>query len=144
MSVFNRSQFGSSMRSTQSTFQTSIYATPYVLDRDVTNKHKVIKEVAKTMQFNGAIPFLRTPLEEWKTKQAGSPRRSPRGRSVPHQMAQTFTSGFAGSERSSKRHVSRKRKHQIRKEEGWLNYIKPISKFNEGVHKDQKISFERI
>lgn len=48
MSVMNRSKFGSTMRSTQSTFQTSIYATPFILDRDVSNKYKVTEQVPKT------------------------------------------------------------------------------------------------
>lgn len=65
MSVQNRSKYGSTMRSTQSTFQTSIYATPFVLDRDVSNKYKVNDKVAKTTQFTNSIPFLRTPHLEW-------------------------------------------------------------------------------
>ena len=48
MSVQNRSKFGSTMRSTQSTFQTSLYATPFVLDRDVSNKYRVDEKVQKT------------------------------------------------------------------------------------------------
>ena len=48
MSVNNRSKFGSSIRSTQSTFQTSIYATPFILDRDVSNKYKVHPKVHGT------------------------------------------------------------------------------------------------
>ena len=41
MSVQNRSKYGSTMKSTQSTFQTSLYATPFILDRDISNKYKV-------------------------------------------------------------------------------------------------------
>lgn len=65
MSVQNKSKYGSSMRSTQSTFQTSIYATPFILDRDISNKWKNIRKVADTQQFTDTIPFLRTPHLEW-------------------------------------------------------------------------------
>ena len=44
MSVQNRSKYGSTMKSTQSTFQTSLYATPFILDRDISNKYKVNKK----------------------------------------------------------------------------------------------------
>ncbi len=77
MSVQNRSKFGSTMRSTQSTFQTSLYATPFVLDRDVTNKYKVADQVGKTQQFTNTIPFLRAPHVEWKNAV-----RSPRSTSM--------------------------------------------------------------
>ena len=53
------------MRSTQSTFQTSLYATPFILDRDVSNKYKVDGKVVKTSQFTNSIPFLRQPHIEW-------------------------------------------------------------------------------
>jgi len=33
---------------------------------------------------------------------------------------------------------------QMRKENGWDSYIKPISKYNEQVHAGAKIGFERI
>jgi hypothetical protein len=32
----------------------------------------------------------------------------------------------------------------LRKENGWDNYVKPISKYNETVHPSMKITFERI
>lgn len=73
LSVHNTSKFGSTMRSTQSTFQTSVYATPFVLDRDVSNKYKVNNEVTKTSVSGMAIPFLRTPHVEWR-KLSRSPR----------------------------------------------------------------------
>jgi len=74
VSVFNKSAYGQSMRSTNSTFQTSIYATPFVLDRDVTNKYKVPQQVKQTQPIDNSIPFLRTPIVEWKEVQASSPR----------------------------------------------------------------------
>lgn len=58
----------------------------------------------------------------------------------------TFTAGF-GSNANSKdvlAPITRKRVKQIRRENGWDSYIKPISKYNEKVHASMKISFERI
>ena len=76
MSVFNKSGMGSTMRSTQSTFQTSIYATPFVLDKDTSNKYKVVKDIEKSQQFIGAVPFLRTNMDDWKNVQSSkSPDR---------------------------------------------------------------------
>lgn len=153
MSVHNRSKLGSTLKSTQSTFQTSLYATPFVLDRDVTNKYKVEKEVEKTTQFTNTIPFLRTPHLEWK-----SIARSPRSTSVRMGDSQrnfggfgesnTFTSGFgqqsAFDSQRLKAHLNRKRVKQLRRETGWDSYVKPISKYNEKVHGSMKISFDRI
>jgi carbohydrate-selective porin OprB len=51
---------------------------------------------------------------------------------------QTFSHGFS--------HMSgqKKRVKQVRRENGWDAYVKPISKYNEAVHGSMKISFERI
>jgi hypothetical protein len=38
----------------------------------------------------------------------------------------------------------KKRVKQMRRENGWDSYVKPISKYNEAVHRDAKISFDRI
>jgi hypothetical protein len=40
--------------------------------------------------------------------------------------------------------VHKMRLQQVRKEQGWDAYIKPISKFNEKVHSSQRINFDRI
>lgn len=88
MSVQNRSKYGSTMKSTQSTFQTSLYATPFILDRDISNKYKVnLKNVSSQMQEN-TIPFLRAPSAEWKNV-----TNSPRTRTMD-QGNSTFTQGF--------------------------------------------------
>mmetsp|Transcript_15742 Transcript_15742/g.24207 ORF Transcript_15742/g.24207 Transcript_15742/m.24207 type:complete len:105 (-) Transcript_15742:165-479(-) len=98
MSVQNRSKFGSTMRSTQSTFQTSLYATPFVLDRDVSNKYKVADQVGNTQQFTNTIPFLRAPHMEWKnvvkSPRSTSMRMGDTNRSFQNQANQTFTAGF--------------------------------------------------
>ena len=63
----------------------------------------------------------------------------------------TFTAGFGvnnnNNGQNSKEFIgpmSKKRLKQIRRENGWDTYIKPISKYNEKVHASMKISFERI
>jgi len=84
LNVFNKSQFGSTMRSTTSSFQTSVYATPFILDRDVTNKHRVNKEVEKAGK-DGNIPFLRVNDYDYKRSLSRSPRR------------RTFSNGFGGA-----------------------------------------------
>ena len=59
----------------------------------------------------------------------------------------TFTAGFGVTGQSSKDQlgpISKKRVRQMRRENGWDSYIKPISKYNEKVHASMKISFERI
>lgn len=147
LSVQNTSKFGSTMRSTQSTFQTSIYATPFVLDRDVTNKYKVIPEVEKTSESGQAIPFLRASNYDWK-KHSRSPRALsvlPSETSKIHQLGvQTFTAGFGVGSRNLPKASLRERKKQISRENGWNSYVKPISKYNEKVHSSMKISFDRI
>jgi hypothetical protein len=60
----------------------------------------------------------------------------------------TFTQGFGvGGQQNSKEYIgpmTKKRVKQMRRENGWDSYIKPISKYNEKVHASMKISFERI
>lgn len=91
MSVNNRSKYGSTMRSTQSTFQTSLYATPFILDRDISNRWKCIEKVEKTSPFTNSIPFLREPEIEWKNV-TKSPSRSQKAHSQGPNN--TFTAGF--------------------------------------------------
>jgi hypothetical protein len=76
VSVFNKSQMGSTMRSTQSTFQTSLYATPFVLERDVSNKYRNTNTIKQTQTQPNSIPFLRCPHLEWKQVQSNSPVRN--------------------------------------------------------------------
>jgi hypothetical protein len=51
----------------------------------------------------------------------------------------TFTQGYHTSYSKKKKRVK-----QMRRENGWNSYIKPISKFNESVHTGQKIGFDKI
>jgi len=41
------------MYETQSKFGGSVYATPFILENDKSNKHRVVAEVEKTMQNQG-------------------------------------------------------------------------------------------
>ena len=75
LSVVHKSRMGSTLRSTQSTFSTSLYATPFILDRDTNNKYKVSKKIDKTSPITNQIPFLRTPQVEYKNELTSSPRR---------------------------------------------------------------------
>lgn len=150
LSVQNRSKYGSTMRSTQSQFQTSLYATPFILDRDVSNRWKVIDRVERTQQFTNSIPFLREPEEDWKNMTRSPARWNDGMRSNSMGPAHnTFTAGFGvnNNGQNSKEFIgpiTKKRVKQIRRENGWDTYIKPISKYNEKVHASMKISFERI
>jgi len=64
-----------------------LYATPFILDRDITNKYKVNDKVERTSQFTNCIPFLRAPAAEWKHATS-----SPRGHSANFdQVNNTFT-----------------------------------------------------
>ena len=52
----------------------------------------------------------------------------------------TFSQGFNQPSVGKQK----KRIKQMRRENGWDSYIKPISKYNEQVHAGAKIGFERI
>ena len=40
-----------------------MYATPFVLDKDRSNKHKVVNDVEKSMETSTQIPFLRSQVD---------------------------------------------------------------------------------
>jgi hypothetical protein len=42
------------------------------------------------------------------------------------------------------RKVEKKREKEIRRENGWDQFMKPISKYNEKVHASMRISFDKI
>lgn len=107
-----------------------------MLDRDVSNKWKNLDQVAGTQQFTNTIPFLRATDSEWK-----SATRSP-SKSIDY-ANQTYTAGFNAPQQVNIVNA-KKRMRQVRRENGWDSYIKPISKYNEQVHPSMKISFERI
>jgi hypothetical protein len=76
---------------------------------------------------------LRAPAAEWKAAVG-----SPRGRSID--QGGTYSQGFnksgaasvqsRGSNNNSVTHTRRRLK-EVRRENGWDSYIKPISKYNE-------------
>lgn len=130
MSVMNKSKFGSSQSSIQKTLETSIYATPFILDRDISNRWRNHRKVHATQQFTNSIPFLRTPHIEWNhlTK---SPRNSlspseNRMSTFEQEASRTFDGTFLRKDENP----GKRRVMQIKKENGWDQYIKPISKYN--------------
>ena len=104
-----------------------MYATPFILEQDKANKHRVVPDVEKTMGNQGEIPFLRSQVD-------------------PKSFSKTHHGTFMGSymERSYSQQAQAARKIRVSKkrEAGWNSYIKPISKYNEQVHPSMKIPFE--
>ena len=47
-------------------FQGSKYATPFILQKDRSNRHRVVEENVKTLGHTTEIPFLRTQLDAMK------------------------------------------------------------------------------
>ena len=114
----------------------SMYDTPFILEKEKANRHRVEKSVETTMEQSSQIPFLRTQI-------------NPTAFSKTHQ---TFEAGnvFAQSAGRSisqgpRMQLDAKRTRQLKKkEQGWDNYIKPISKYNQQVHPSMRIPFEQI
>jgi len=52
-----------SMYETQSKFGGSMYATPFILDQDKSNKHRVVNDIEKSMENSQQIPFLRSQVD---------------------------------------------------------------------------------
>jgi len=79
---------------------------------------------------------LRAPSAEWK-QAVGSPRT--RSIDQGHTYSQGFNKNGAASvhSRGSNNNsvsMGRKRLKEVRRENGWDSYIKPISKYNMQVH----------
>lgn len=92
---------------------------------------------------------MREPEEDWKNITRSPARWNEGMRSNSMGAAHnTFTAGFGmSSGQNSNEYIgplTKKRLKQIRRENAWDSYIKPISKYNEKVHASMKISFERI
>ena len=106
----------------------TVNATSFVLQPDLSNRHKVDEEVKQTLTMPNAIPFLRDA-------------RNVDARSYKQlktiDMAPTVGNSII-------RRKSRDLKHKKVKENGWEIYIKPISKLNERRHSSQRIGFEMI
>ena len=88
------------------------------------------------MEQSSQIPFLRSqedPSAFSKTHGAGF------GQNVFAQSAnRSLSQGMKGQMQV------KKVKQMKRKEQGWDNYIKPISKYNSQVHPSMRIPFEQI
>jgi len=81
--------------------------------------------VDKTQQFTNAIPFLRTPHLEWNA----ATKETRRNRSAFVTAGNnTFTAGFDNNKSGMIVGDNQKRRvKQIRRENGWDSYVKPIS-----------------
>ena len=111
-------------------FQGSSYATPFILQRDVSNRHRVDDNIKKTVNQTTEIPFLRTQFDAMKMS------RTQHG---------TFMGQYFGEgDNQEARAKAIKLKRLARKEQGWDNNIKPISKYNSQVHPSMRIPFEQI
>ena len=44
----------------------SLYDTPFVLEKEKSNRHRVERDVEKTMEQSSEIPFLRTQMDGFK------------------------------------------------------------------------------
>ena len=86
----------------------------------------------KTQQFTNTIPFLRSPDHDWK-QATGSPQSKSFDGGQP---AHTYSAGFIGKTSNSVNGskvnlaLNRRRVKEMRRENGWDSYIKPISKYN--------------
>ena len=107
-----------------------------MLQPDYTNQYKYSEEVKRTIDMPNSIPFLRDTRnctnQQWKkgafaTQDVFSP-----------------TVGRAVSAKRERRFKSKDLRLRKDKEKNWNNYIVPISKFNECVHRSNRIPFERI
>ena len=125
-----------------SNFQGSQYATPFILNQDKSNRHKVMEEVKRTVNQSSEIPFLRAhydPVKLAKTHAGGFG-----GAGAGPLPSQNLTGGGGAFMTTNERMEQLKLRRLARKEQGWDNNIKPISKYNSQVHPSMRIPFEQI
>jgi len=109
-----------------------MYATPFLLEKDKANRHAVASDVKRTVANSSDVPFLRTQIDPMKLS------RTHNGTF----MGQYF--GNSASANQAERAYASKIHRLSRKEQGWNNNIKPISKYNSKVHPSMRIPFEQI
>ena len=117
-------------------FQGSSYATPFLLEKDRSNRHQVMEDVKRTVGQSTEIPFLRTQLDPMKLS------KTHHGTFMGQYIEPSGTHGSFQTQEERMRAIKMRR--LARKEQGWDNQIKPISKFNAKVHPSQRIPFEQI
>lgn len=109
----------------------SQYDTPFLLEKEPGNKFKIAEDVERSMNKHSDIPFLRTQVDAMKFNKTHTG-----GFGVsPNQTGRSFSTVKA-------RQQNRNMKRLQRKEIGWNNYVKPISKYNTQVHPSMRIVFE--
>lgn len=119
-----------------SNFQGSKYATPFLLQGDKSNRHKVVEEVKRTVGQSSEIPFLRTAIDPMKLS------KTHHGTYMGQYFGNGNTAGAFNT--AAEQMFAQKVKKNSRKERGWDNNIKPISKYNSQVHPSMRIPFEQI
>ena len=131
---FNSSKMGrrSGTLEVNKDFQGSMYATPFLLDKDKSNRHAVATDVKRTVCQSSDVPFLRTQIDPMKLSKTHNGTF----------MGQYF--GNAHASNQAERAHAIKLNRLARKEQGWNNNIKPISKYNSKVHPSMRIPFEQI
>ena len=122
-------------------FQGSKYATPFILQKDKSNVHRVAEDVPKTVGQTSEIPFLRTQIDPMRLGKTINGNFGAGGffdaKRVQPSPNMTFQS-------QSERLEQLKLRRLARKEAGWNNNIKPISKYNSQVHPSMRVPFEQI
>ena len=104
----------------------------FILTPDITNKYRVNSVVAETVFMPNSIPFLRDQRNVSnqtfsKVNDTSFAATAAKIRAQVHIRAQSTI-------------LKRKKKREV----GWDNYIKPISKYNERVHSSMRVVFEKI
>ena len=115
-------------------FQGSHYATPFLLGKDKSNRHAVVEEVKRTVGQSSEIPFLRTQIDAMKLS------KTHHGTFMGQYFGQNTAASYAAT--NADRDHAVKLRRMARKEQGWDNNIKPISKYNSQVHPSMRIPFE--
>ena len=141
----------------------SVFATPFVLVEDRDNKYKIDDRLKQTVQVKDSIPFLRTNDNDYKEVVYSTKQNQIRSSSFYSGSKQFRHAGSVAL--SPVRYIADRSRHIVvnedqqvrvpdfkhrasnflrRREGGWQQYVLPISKLNEGWHKSQKITFEKI
>lgn len=111
-----------------------------MLEKDKSNRHRVTDDLKRTVGQSSEIPFLRTQIDPMKLS------KTHHGTFMGQYIGndQGSMSGAAAFATQQERVDQMKLRRLARKETGWNNNIKPISKYNSSVHPSMRIPFEQI
>ena len=96
----------------------SLYDTPFILEKDKANNYRIEKEVEGSMDKSTEIPFLRSQIDPHKFNRTHGSFGN-----VFSTTGRSMSMGYKNSELKRLKKIKRR-------ERGWDNYIKPISKYN--------------